>query len=120
MIPGDSVQLDANLAFVQGDTWGGIPSITITPPSTGSTAELAIFAIKKQASDIQTVKQLSSADGDITITDDVNWIFSIPQQNIGLNAGTYVWQFRVTDSDDVIQTYLQGSMQVLQQYSLPS
>jgi hypothetical protein len=119
MIPGTSAQLDANLAYVQGDTWGGIPTITVTP-APSYTADSAIFAIKRQASDIQVVKQLSSGDGEIVISDDTNWIFTIPAQTLALNAGTYVWQFRVTDSNGGIQTYLQGSMQVLPQYSLPA
>lgn len=118
MIPGTSAQLDANLAFVQGDTWGGIPSITVTP-APSYTADSAIFAIKRNASDVQTLKQLSSADGEIVISDDTNWIFAVPAQPLNLNAGTYVWQFRVTDSNGGIQTYLQGSFQVLNQYSLP-
>lgn len=118
MIPGTSAQLDANLAYVQGDTWSGIPSITVTP-APSYTADSAIFAIKRNASDVQTLKQLSSADGEIVISDDVNWIFTIPAQTLNLNAGTYVWQFRVTDSNGGIQTYLQGSIQVLNQYSLP-
>ena len=118
MIPGTSAQLDANLAFVQGDTWGGIPTITVTPAPSYA-ADSAIFAIKRNASDVQTLKQLSSADGEIVISDDVNWIFTIPAQTLNLNAGTYVWQFRVTDSNGGIQTYLQGSIQVLNQYSLP-
>lgn len=119
MIPGTSAQLDANLAFVQGDTWGGIPSITVSP-APSYTAVTAIFAVKRCAADVQTLKQLSSTDGEIVISDDVNWIFTIPSQTINLNAGTYVWQFRVTDSNGGIQTYLQGSIQVLNQYSLPS
>lgn len=119
MIPGTSAQLDANLAFVQGDTWGGIPSITVTP-APAHTADSAIFAIKRTPADLQPVKQLSSADGEITITDDTNWVFSIPAQELDLNAGNYVWQFRITDSNGGIQTYLQGSMAVLTQYSQPS
>ena len=118
MIPGTSSQLDSNLAYVQGDTWGGIPSITVTP-APSYTAVSAIFAIKRQPSDVQVVKQLNSVDGEIVITDAANWIFTIPNQALALNAGTYVWQFRVTDSDGGIQTYLQGSMQILSQYSLP-
>jgi hypothetical protein len=119
MIPGTSAQLDANLAFVQGDTWGGIPSITVTP-APAYTADAAIFAIKKTPADIQPVKQLSSDDGQILITDNTNWIFSIPAQELDLTAGDYVWQFRITDSNGGIQTYLQGSFAVLSQYSLPS
>ena len=119
MIPGTASQIDASLAYVQGDTWAGIPTITVTP-APSYTADSAIFAIKRQASDIQVVKQLSSDDGDIVISDDTNWIFTIPAQNLNLNAGTYVWQFRVTDSNGGIQTSLQGSMQVLAQYSLPA
>ena len=119
MTPGTSAQLDANLAFVQGDTWGGIPSITVTP-APAYTAEVAVFAIKRTPADLQPIKQLSSEDGEIVISDSATWIFTIPVQQLDIPSGTYVWQFRVTDANGGIQTYLQGSMSVLTRYSLPS
>lgn len=116
MVPGTSAQLDANLAYVQGDTWGGIPSITVSP-APAYTAQTAIFGIKRNAADVNPLKQLTSTDGDIVISDATNWIFSIPAQDLVLNAGSYVWQFRIIDSNGNVQTYIQGSMQVLIQYS---
>ena len=114
MVPATSAQLDANLAYVQGDTWGGIPSITISS-APAYTAQSAIFGIKVNLASVNPIRQLTSEAGEITISDATNWIFAIPAQTLVLPAGSYVWQFRVTDSNGSIQTYIQGSLQVLLQ-----
>lgn len=56
---------------------------------------------------------LSSADGSIVITDAANWEFYIPEQNLTLKPGNYVWSLRTTDDQGVVQTYMQGSIVVL-------
>ena len=112
MIPGTASKLDAQMSFVSGDTWGGIPSITVTPAPVQSCA-LAEMQFRINATSNTPAASLSSADGSINITDAVNWEFNIPAQSLPLKPGNYVWSFRTTDADDVVQTYLQGSIAVL-------
>lgn len=116
MIPGTSTELNALMSFVEGDTWGGIPSITITvdgvAPSTD--ASLAVLEFRRSPQERDVAAALSSADGEIVITSANDWEFTVPSQNIPtLRRGRYVWGFKTTDVSGAVQTYLQGSIEVL-------
>lgn len=112
MIPGQSDTLDAQLAFVQGDTWGGIPSIILDPaPNYNVVSARMQFRAFKLA--VLPSATLSSTDGTITINNAATWSFTVPVQNLPLTAGTYSWQFQTTDSQGSIQTYMQGTIEVL-------
>jgi len=112
VIPGTSSKLDAQLSFVSGDTWLGIPSITVTPAPVDPCA-LAEMQFRINATSNTPAASLSSADGSIVITDAANWEFYIPEQNLTLKPGNYVWSLRTTDDQSVVQTYMQGSIVVL-------
>lgn len=118
MIPGVSETLDLSMAFVEGDTWGGIPTITIRigeaklPPDNDCSSAVLQFRKTILSRDVAT--QLSSDGGDIVITSASNWTFAVPAQNLpSLRSGSYVWAFRTTDISGAIQTYLEGSISVL-------
>jgi len=112
MVPGQSDTLNAQLAFVQGDTWGGIPSIVLDPAP-----NYAVVSAKMQFRDskvaVLPAATLSTTDGSIVINNAATWDFTIPVQNLPLTAGTYNWQFQTTDAQDHVQTYMQGTIEVL-------
>ena len=112
MVPGQSDTLDAQLAFVQGDTWGGIPSITFDPAPNYNVASARMQFRASKVSPLPSAT-LSTTDGTIVINNAVTWNFTVPVQNLALTAGTYNWQFQTTDSQGSIQTYMQGTIEVL-------
>lgn len=50
--------------------------------------------------------------GDITITDSVNWLFSVPPQPLPLRAGLWYWSFRVVDTAGVTTEIDTGRLMV--------
>ncbi len=109
-------------AFTEGDTWDGIPQITIKVGPDGgpfgapeTPLELVTLRFKK-ANDLPgSVVELSSADSEITITSAANWIFTIPEQKVaGLTEGKWDWRLRcTTDGGDDVKTYLADQITVL-------
>ena len=111
MLPGESTTLNAQLAFVQGDTWGGIPVITLDPVPNYSVSS-ARMPFRESGFEGAPVVTLTSAAGGITINNASTWSFTMPAQALPLPAGTYDWQFQTTDSQGSTQTYLQGTITV--------
>jgi len=112
MAPAESSELNKNLAFVEGDTWPGIPLVTFsTPPS--ENLESIRMAFRQSFVATRTMVKLSSDSGGIVILDPVTWSFKVPHQFLPLAAGSYVWQIETTDAIGRISTPMQGSIQVL-------
>jgi hypothetical protein len=111
MLPGQSTTLNNQLAFVQGDTWGGIPSIIFTPNPTYLVVS-ARMQFRESKVAVLPSATLSTEDGSIIINNAADWEFTIPVQNLPLTAGIYDWQFQTTDSQGNVQTYMQGTLQV--------
>lgn len=114
MAPGTSAELDASLTYVELDTWGGIPSFTITTDGVPPAVPVASckMQFRPNANTFTPSATLENGAG-ITITSAANWEFSIPQQELDLKAGQYVWSFVATDDNGVVQTYMQGNIEVL-------
>lgn len=117
MIPGTSAALDASLSFVEGDTWGGISSVTILVDGTPPSDDLASVKMEFRAglTSSETLVSLTSSDG-ITITSASNWEFSVsPRQldHLKFSNQPYTWAIQTVDVNGVIQTYLQGNISVL-------
>jgi hypothetical protein len=104
--------------FTEGDTWEGIPSVTIhvndaAPASPMSTVTMRFK--KSGAVPSEVIELSSAAPEEITITDDEGWVFAIPEQAIpGLTAGKWIWRIRVTDTAGEIRTYLADILEVLE------
>jgi len=111
MLPGQSTTLNDQLAFVQGDTWGGIPSITLTPAPNYNVVS-AEMQFRESKVSVLPSATLSTDDGSIVINNAGTWSFTVPVQDLPLTAGTYDWQFQTTDTQGSVQTYLQGTLQV--------
>lgn len=118
MIPGTSAALDATLSFVEGDTWGGISSLSITVDGSPPSDDLASVKMEFRAGQTssETLISLSSSDAaQINITSASDWTFTVPAQDLALlfAQSPYTWAIQTTDVNGVRQTYLQGSLQVL-------
>lgn len=105
-------------SFTEGDTWKGIPSVTITvngatPPSPISLVEMSF---KKSGSVPSTPVRLTSATPtQITLTNAAGWVFAVPPQVVaGLTYGNWTWRIRVTESTGEKHTYLTGELLILE------
>jgi len=112
MLPGQSTTLNNQLAFVQGDTWGGIPLITFTPAPNYLVVSARMQFRESKVAVLPSATLTTEPNGGIEINDADDWIFTVPVQNLPLTAGTYDWQFQTTDSQGSVQTYMQGTIQV--------
>ncbi len=117
MTPGTSAALNASLSFVQGDQWGGLTSpLTIQVNGSAPTDDVASAKMQFRASEgsSDTLLELSTAGGEITIISTSGWTFNIPAQTLDLLTATYIWGFKTVDVNGVSQTYLEGKIVVLQ------
>lgn len=58
-----------------------------------------------------------TGEGTITILDDATYEFEIPRQLLGLDAGTWEYDFETTDTDDLPTTWFKGKIKVRQDKS---
>lgn len=102
--------------FTEGDTWRGIPSITITVNGAPPTSALASVKMRFSpvSDNVASAVELTSAAGKITISNAANWIMVIPAQSVpALVAGRWDWQLKTTDAAGSVTTYLAGCQIVL-------
>ena len=101
-------------SYVYGDTWNGINEIVVTIDGVAPSASLASVEMEFRSKLVPSnVAKLLTSPDDITISDAVNWEISIPAQDLGLTAGVYNWYLQTTDADDIVKTYVQGTIEVL-------
>jgi hypothetical protein len=104
--------------FTEGDTWDGIPSLTITvngaPPASALSVVTMRFA--KLGSAMESVVVLTSATaGQINITNASTWAITIPAQIVaGLTSGKWTWRMRFQDAAGKKRTYLADELTVLE------
>jgi hypothetical protein len=105
-------------SFTEGDTWNGIPSITITV--NGSTPASPISTVKmrfKRSGSVPStpVELTSATSAQINLTNAPGWVFSVPEQIVaGLTFGDWTWRIRITDAAGKKNTYLTGEITVLE------
>ncbi len=110
MIPGTNTDVDASMNFIQGETWGGIPQISITvgddeiPPTNDAVSAIMQFSMVGGGRTLA----ITSVAGQITISSASGWTFVVPQQSLDLQAGDYTWAFQVTDIAGNKNTYLKS------------
>lgn len=103
--------------FTAGDTWEGIPSITIRVNGAAPASDIASVTMRfKQANLVPgDVVELSSAAGKITIVNANTWEISVPEQLVpGLTHGKWMWRIRITDAAGKKATYLADELCVLE------
>lgn len=119
MTPASSPEVSAMVVWVSGDTWNGFPSITIQNQLAPGNLDSVKMGFKASPQNTVPALELTTANSDITITDAANWVFTVNPGRYSLPVGKYVWQIEATDdsSPAYVQTYLQGTAEVLANYT---
>jgi hypothetical protein len=102
---------------VRGDSWRGIPSITITINGEVPTVAAAVarMQFRQNKENGKAGLSLSSENDTITIVDAVDWIFSVPAiNNFPLGAGDWDYDFEVTDVTGYRRTFFAGTVTIRQ------
>lgn len=111
--------------FTEGDSWEGIPSISITAgpeggPFAAPASALSLVTMRfKRAREVPSdaVELSSAVTGQVTITNAAAWTFRIPEQIVpGLTRGKWTFRIKCQDSTTSGQpkTYLTGELEVLE------
>lgn len=100
---------------VCSDTWAGIASIAIainsaTPTSSLSSVNMAFRSDRTEASPDLL---LTSPSSGMTITNASSWTFSVNSRMLTLAAARYYWDITTIDVNSNHQTYLNGTLLVL-------
>ena len=104
--------------FTEGDTWDGIPSLTVTingsPPA--SALSLVTMRFKKSGGlESETVQLTSATVGQITITNAATWAITVPAQIVpALTTGKWTWRMRFQDATGDKRTYLADEITILE------
>lgn len=119
MRPASSDEVNAMVVFVAGDTWNGFPSITVSNRVAPGDLASVKMSFKLNPKSTTPTLELTSANADITITDAVNWVFTVNPGRYSLPVGNYVWQIETEDdsSPSYVETLLEGTGQVLSNYT---
>jgi len=113
MIAAKSPELDAMLAFHEGDDWGGIPNVTVVPAPVNPLTRV-IMTFLTDLNSKREVDRLDSEDGTIIIEDVNDWHFRVPAQLMPkLKGGNYNYGITLIDDDGTTQHYIEGVIPVL-------
>jgi hypothetical protein len=119
MRPAFSDEVNAMVVFVAGDTWNGFPSITVSNRIAPGDLASVKMAFKLNPKSTMPTLELTSGT-DITISDPVNWVFTINPGRYELPIGQYVWQIETTDDSTpsaYVETLMEGIGEVLSNYT---
>lgn len=119
MRPAFSNEVNAMVVFVAGDTWNGFPSITVSNRIAPGDLASVKMAFKLNPKSTMPTLELTSGNADITISDPVNWVFTINPGRYELPIGQYVWQIETTDDSTpaYVETLMEGIGEVLSNYT---
>lgn len=120
MRPAFSDEVNAMVVFVAGDTWNGFPSITVSNRIAPGNLASVKMAFKLNPKSTMPTLELTSGNADITISDPVNWVFTINPGRYELPIGQYVWQIETTDDSTpsaYVETLMEGIGEVLSNYT---
>lgn len=119
MRPAFSDEVNAMVVFVAGDTWNGFPSITVSNRVAPGNLASVKMAFKLNPKSVMPTLELTSGNADITISDPVNWVFTINPGRYELPIGQYVWQIETTDTSApaYVETLIEGIGEVLSNYT---
>jgi hypothetical protein len=101
--------------YISGDTWKGIPSITIFRE--GSALDLtdahAEMHVKFQI-DAPSVTTFSSASGSLLILDPpTDGVLQIPPQIVNIPPANYIYSIKVTLGNGEVDTFVYGHWNVI-------
>jgi len=103
-------------AAVTGDTFAGIPELSVTVNGSSPSSSLASVRMQFRTSATATTAalELTSADSEITINDAAAWNITVEPFSISLDAGNYVYDIEFTDAGGDVKTYVTGTWSVAQ------
>lgn len=105
-----------------GDTWPGLPAITIRVATEGDPAPAAPPALPVASARLLFFKPGELPGGKapatgcelpVTITSAAGWELAIPPVILPLAPGEWAFQLKTTDSAGTIRTWLTGTLQIL-------
>lgn len=106
-------------AIYAGDTWPGIPSITIRvndlPPANAVAGAKLVF-YKADESPLTPALTLTDEAGDIEIIDASNWQLAIPGTPLDLPPGEWTFRFSTnaaTSGNELVRTWIVGTLTIL-------
>ncbi|GAA5124698.1 hypothetical protein JIN84_13015 [Luteolibacter yonseiensis] len=108
MIPG-TYNMDS---FLRGDWWDGVPSIRITVNGEPPLSPIVSARLQFRTGNLLGC-QIETPTG-IVIEDAAGWHLSIPAQALALQAGAWNYDLETTDAEDVVRTYIKGTITVIQ------
>jgi hypothetical protein len=99
---------------LRGDTWDGITSISLSKNDVPLilTGAKVLLQFRKEV-DSPVALELSTDNGGITITDDLNGIISVPPVLITMRYGIYQYDLQVVLADGYTKTYMKGSWKII-------
>jgi hypothetical protein len=100
--------------YIAGDTWNGIPSITIHRNGIplDLTDAYVEFKVKYQI-DAPTVFSINSDDGSIIFLDSTNGILQISPQIVDVPPANYIWSLKITLASGEVDTFVSGTWNVI-------
>lgn len=119
MAPATSAVLDALVTWVEGDTWAGISSVTVSDRVAPGNLASVKMAFTRRPKSNRPDLELTTANGGITITDAANWVFTVNSGRYALPYGKYFWQIETSDASDpaYVETLLAGEAEVFSDYT---
>lgn len=101
-------------SVIKGDTFKEIDfEISVDSVALDLTGYTIECKFRKHTKTGREVKSIDTKSG-ITVTDAVNGVFTIDAFNCDFDAGIYYYDIEFTDGSGVIDTYIQGTLTVLQ------
>jgi hypothetical protein len=98
-----------------GDTWPAIPTLTFTTPQSSPVVSASLVFFKPgqvSGHSPATGTELTSGNG-IIIVDPDAWVFSIPPCILPLAPGDWSFQFKTTNAEGTVRTWLVGTLSIL-------
>lgn len=101
--------------YITGDTWKGIPNITIMRDGIplDLTDAYIEFQVKFQI-DAPTVFKITSDDGSIIILDPaIEGNIQIPPQIVNIPPANYIWSLKITLETGEVDTFVSGHWNII-------
>jgi hypothetical protein len=101
---------------VKGDTWAGLVVTYLDGGGLPIDITGCVIAMKFRynCKTGTEVDELTTAGGEITLSDPTAGEFTIEPLDINWAIGEYYWDIQITYTDAVVKTYIQGTLKVVQ------
>lgn len=120
MIPATSSVLDNSMAFVHGEKWLGIPSISFVDLVTGlapTSSTLVSASLEFRPKGSRTIILTLVSPTHMTITSAAGWTLTVAERYMPeLITGEYDYRFKTVDSNSRPQSWVDGIQLVTASY----